>query len=142
VIARTKPPIVIRNRIEAVRAEVFTRDRGRCRLQPPNGARGAPGMWLCGAGQCFGSPLTFHHLRKSSQGGPYIAANGLTLCGFHNEWVEDRPKLAHTWGLVIRTGEGFVSTWARLQLFGLTDWWWDGTPAAADPPATVPATGP
>ena len=62
--------------------------------------------WRCvmagqGWGSCYGG-LTFHHLLKASQGGEYTEDNGVTLCVFHNDKVEDDPKAAAELGLVIR----------------------------------------
>jgi hypothetical protein len=73
-----------------VRSAVFVRDGHRCQFPP-----------VTGAPPCFG-PLTFHHLRKASAGGAYSEANGLTLCAFHNGWVEDNPTDAFLLGLVLR----------------------------------------
>lgn len=76
-----------------VRQSVFERDGFTCQL------RGVPG-----AGDCYG-PLTPHHRRKASQGGPCTAANLATLCRHHNDQLEARADIAAlgaTLGLVVR----------------------------------------
>lgn len=41
---------------------------------------------------CMGSPLTPHHIRKASQGGPYDESNLVSICAIGNSWLEiDRP---------------------------------------------------
>jgi len=109
---------------DGVRAAVFGRDRG-CRLQGS--------LW----GTCFGVRQTAHHLWKASQGGPYRVWNLVTLCALHNDMVEDRPDDAHALGLVMRRGEDPASVWGRLQLAGIVDYWWEGSPATSDPPILV-----
>lgn len=77
----------------AVRQAVFERDAYRCQL------RG-----IAGAGDCYG-PLTPHHRRKASQGGPYTEANLVTLCRHHNDQLEARADVAaigEALGLVLR----------------------------------------
>ena len=69
-------------------AAVFERDGHQCRLR-----------WRMEAGDCFG-PLTYHHLRKASQGGAYTMENGACLCAGHNVWVEDHPYRARGLGMV------------------------------------------
>lgn len=113
---------------ESVRRFVFVRDRRVCRL-----------AGSASAGACFGAPETAHHLRKAAHGGPYQPFNMVTLCSFHNDWVEDHPMHAHAWGLVIRRGENVLAAWSRMILYGLVDWWWDGTPGADPPPDEIPA---
>lgn len=78
-----------------VRMAVFDRDGHRCVL--------AARVLLAGerVPACFG-PITPHHLRKASAGGPYTPDNLVTLCAGHNEWVENAPLQASALGLVIR----------------------------------------
>lgn len=122
--AGTDPGRAARREAEAlVRRGCAERDRG-CRL---SGA--------AGTGPCAGR-LTFHHLRKASQGGPYAPHNGLTLCVAHNEWVETDPITAHAWGLRLLHGEHHLQAWARLHLAGIVWWWWDGTPCDRPDPIT------
>jgi hypothetical protein len=106
---------------EAVRELVFTRDR-HCLLR--GGA----------AGRCFGALYTPHHLWKGGQGGPYVASNLVTLCAWHNDWVELEPDTAKAWGLVVRNGDDLPSVWRRMQFWGLVNYWWDGTPADSPMP--------
>ena len=73
-----------------VRAAVFARD-GHCVL-----------LDLDPDHRCFGRRLTYHHLWKDGQGGPYSEENGVTLCAGGNSWVEDEPKKAEALGLVVR----------------------------------------
>lgn len=91
-----------------VRGQVFARDGHRCLLAdrsdtPP----------------CFGVPLTPHHLRKSIHGGRYELENLVTLCSFHNDWVEQWPVTAHDLGLVCRRGDTIEECWARMRAAGL-----------------------
>lgn len=79
----------------AVRAAVLERDGG-CLLHL--GRELNDGSW----GPCFGG-LTYHHLKKASQGGEYTIENGATLCAHHNDLVEDHPTRAASIGLVRRT---------------------------------------
>lgn len=71
-------------------------------------------------GRCYGAPMTPHHLRKAGQGGTWTASNLVTLCAFHNGWVENWPQTAHRLGLVIRTGEIAADAWARMRAAGLS----------------------
>lgn len=73
----------------AVREAVFERDHHQCQFPHDRVA------WL----PCMGG-LTFHHICKASQGGPYSVANGLALCAAANTWVEDHPDEAYRLGLV------------------------------------------
>jgi hypothetical protein len=93
---------------EWVRAVVFARDQGCLLSHLPNEA-----------GRCAG-PLTFHHLRKAGQGGPYTVANGVALCAGHNGWVEDYPLEALRWGLVVRGSVTVTEAAARRATWGLT----------------------
>jgi len=77
-----------------VREAVYRRDRWTCVLERTSRQRDD-------VPPCHG-PLTPHHLRKASAGGAYSEENLVTLCRFHNGWVEDEPKLATELGLVIR----------------------------------------
>ena len=77
----------------AIREAVFERDHHRCQFSKHNGLQYAVG--------CFG-PLTVHHLKKASAGGSYSEDNLVTLCAFHNSWIEDWPLQAETLGLVVR----------------------------------------
>lgn len=92
--SRSRLPAVSEKRREAwpaeraERAAVFARDK-RCQLVDTI------------AGRCFGA-LTAHHLLKASGGGKYERSNLVTLCAFHNGWVEDHPAEAARLGLVIR----------------------------------------
>jgi len=72
---------------ESVREQVFARDRWTCQFPKPH--------------RCFGG-LTFHHVLKASAGGTYSAENGLSLCVWANDWVEDHPDEAVRLGLVKR----------------------------------------
>lgn len=72
-----------------VRGEVFLRDGFKCRIAP-----------LVPDVACWGR-LTYHHLRKASQGGEYTVENGLTACQLHNDWVEIEPIRAKELGLVL-----------------------------------------
>ena len=78
-----------------VRGAVFARDGFACVLAARPEA-------LEVLGPCFGR-LTYHHVRKAGQGGPYTLENGLTLCLGHNGAVEDHPTAAHLLGLVDRS---------------------------------------
>lgn len=90
-------------------------------------------------GPCLGR-LTPHHLRKAAKQGPYTVSNLLTLCAAHNDWVETSPAADHvrTWGLVISWGDTLLGAWARLQLAGIVNYWWDGSPADLPHPEPVP----
>lgn len=80
---------------DEVRQAVFARDRWRCQLEG-----------VAQAGPCMGR-LTFHHRRKASQGGPFTAENGATLCAHHNAALEqdaDLARLGVELGLVVRRG--------------------------------------
>jgi hypothetical protein len=96
---------------DAVWQGVLARDRD-CLLA----ARTDQNRWL--AGPCFGL-LTPHHLLKASHGGPFSPANIVVLCARHNGWVEDVPVLAHSLGLVVRSGETVALAWDRLAEHGL-----------------------
>lgn len=93
----------------AIRQAVFERDGYRCLL---GGYPWAP--------PCSGTPLTPHHLKKASQGGPYALENLVTLCGGHQTWVEDEPDKAHALGLVVRRGEEVEESWQLLRANGLS----------------------
>lgn len=86
------------------REAVFARDGG-CQMRPDDdrGRRFVWSEWLAGynTGPCFGV-LTAHHLLKASGGGKYERSNLVTLCAFHNGWVEDHPAEATRLGFVIR----------------------------------------
>lgn len=123
--------------IQDVRQAVYARDRV-CLLAPPANMQWADiQRRQAGAGSCFGQPRTVHHLRKASRGGLYTLSNLVVLCTRHNDWVEDYPLVAHTWGLVIREGEVPQQAWARMHLAGLCDYWWDGSPAATGWPGEL-----
>jgi 5-methylcytosine-specific restriction endonuclease McrA len=92
---------------DLVREAVFARDGYRCLLA---GRRDVP--------PCAGY-LTPHHLAKASQGGAYVKEGLVTLCSFHNGWVEDHPNLAHEKGLVCRAGDTLLLCWARMRAAGL-----------------------
>lgn len=100
----------------AARARVFARDGHRCLLA---GYPGAPPCW---------GPLTFHHLRKAGQGGPYNELNGVTLCAGHNSWVETVRILARRLGLEMRRGDTYDQVWAKLAAAGLVTYHWTGAP--------------
>lgn len=53
---------------------------------------------------CAG-PLDFHHVRKAGAGGAYVVANGLALCRFHNDDLENRPWLYDGTSVVVREGD-------------------------------------
>lgn len=121
--ARPRPQDRAGHAAADVRAIVFDRDQ-HCRL------RGAS------VGPCFGVLLTPHHLHKSGQQGLYVPRNLITLCGWHNDWVEVDKALATAWGLYVSPWadgtdpDAYHGTaWARMHLAGLVDYWWDGTPA-------------
>jgi hypothetical protein len=106
-----------------VRAAVFARDGGRCRLE---------GSLL---GPCIG-PLTVHHLWKDGQGGPYLPVNLLTLCAGHNDGVEPMDRAdAEALGLVVAMGDWLSEAWRRLIFAGVVDHWWDGCAVELGPPA-------
>jgi 5-methylcytosine-specific restriction endonuclease McrA len=77
-----------------VREQVYRRDYWTCRLERASRQRDD-------VPECSG-PLTPHHLKKASAGGPYTLENLVTLCRGHNSWVEDAPLLATELGMVIR----------------------------------------
>jgi hypothetical protein len=119
---------------DIVRGAVFERD-GSCRL-----AGAAPVF-----GRCGGKPRTPHHLRKAGQGGPYVMSNLLTLCARHNDRIEelDRADMVAAGLVVPRTTDvasGIGQAWALLQLAGIVDWWWDGTPAHRARPDAIADT--
>lgn len=102
----------------ATRNAVFARD-GYCRLA---------GSTL---GPCIGERLTPHHLRKEGQGGQYTMRNLLTLCAGHNSRIETMRRAdGEAAGLVIphAYADDVGTAWHRLQLAGIVDYWWDGTP--------------
>lgn len=70
--------------------EVLDRDKRQCRIAP-----------FLPDEPCYG-PLTPHHVKKASAGGTYTAANLVTACAHHNDWVEDHPAEAEALGLVKR----------------------------------------
>lgn len=90
-----------------VRAAVFERDRYRCVLADLE--RSPVFMNKSGRDEpeCAGE-LTPHHRRKASSAGAYSMENLLTLCVFHNCFVEDNPDVVRadygTW-LVVREGD-------------------------------------
>lgn len=90
-----------------VRESVFQRDGG-CLLG------GVTSVW----GPCFGR-ATFHHLFKAGQGGAYTEGNGVCLCVLHNEAVEDHPRRAREWGLVVTRGIPHATALARRVAFGI-----------------------
>jgi hypothetical protein len=81
-----------------IRSAVFARDHWACTMPTVLRSHGAHPL---DAGPCVG-PITPHHLRKASAGGPYTLENLTTLCAGHNGWVEDHPLRATELGLVIR----------------------------------------
>lgn len=89
-----------------VREAVFNRDGYRCVLDGLEGHR-------------CGGPLTPHHIRKASQGGPYEPGNMISLCASANREVEDRPDWAWRLGLVIRNGESAHDAGMRRRTAGL-----------------------
>jgi hypothetical protein len=91
----------------AIRSRVFVRDGG-CLLAPGLPLNQAERDW----GACFGTPFTFHHVVKASDGGKYTEDNGKTLCAFHNDTVEDWPKEAEKIGLVIRPPDP-ITPWSH-----------------------------
>jgi len=73
------------------------------------------GCRLAHLGGCAG-PLTAHHLRKSSSGGAYVSENIVSLCAFHNTFVEDHPEHPDCRALTIREGDpGFEELGERAQ---------------------------
>ena len=81
-----------RERRAEVRRAVFIRDGWTCQL--PGG---------CDKRHYHPNPLTVHYLRKASAGGSYTPDNLISLCRWHNRWVEDQPLMALGLGLVHRT---------------------------------------
>ncbi len=79
-------------RRQAVILAVLERDGCTCRAKD------------LGFGPCWG-PLTPHHLKKASQGGPFVPSNLVTLCSSHNTRVEDEPTRARQLGLVVYAWE-------------------------------------
>lgn len=64
--------------------------------------------------------LTAHHLVKQSRRrGGWTYWNLVTLCAWHNEWVENFPRLAHRMGLVVKAGEDVWSAWDRMRANGM-----------------------
>lgn len=104
---------------DEVREFVLHRDQ-RCRLAGWSyGGEGPPA--------CFGQ-LSFHHIRKAGQGGPYTRLNGLTLCVFHNDWLETWE--GHRWGVshgvVCLNGRTLEQCWELMRAWGLVRWDHDG----------------
>lgn len=97
----------LRDAADPVVAAVFDRDGGCVLRSRPDEA-----------GECFGGP-TPHHLLKASQGGGWTVDNLVTLCRFHNGWVEDRPEHAWQLGLVVRRGETTALAWQRMRNYRL-----------------------
>lgn len=91
---------------DAVRAALFQRD-GYCRLltRPEHSCSG---------------PLTPHHLRKASAGGPYSLTNLVAVCAGGNTDIEDHPWWAWEIGLVERHPESPEDTWRRLWKAGMS----------------------
>lgn len=117
-----------------IRHAVHERDGRRCRLQDSS------------VGSCW-KRLTVHHLLKAGQGGPFSMLNLVTLCPWHNQWVECDRQLANTWGLYVSPMSQGTFTladpgkaWERMILFELVDYWWDGTPASRPRPDARAAT--
>lgn len=100
-----------------MRAEVFARDGYRCRLEG-----------VKGAGPCFGV-LTFHHRRKSGQGGQYTVANGAALCAGHNERLESDARLAQLAKAMVpplvldRFGARVEVFWSQVDKHGPVNSW-------------------
>lgn len=92
---------------EVVVAAVFERDGG-CILRSTSVA-----------GPCFGESFTPHHIRKEGQGGKRTAANLVTLCSHHNEWVESNRRPAERLGLVVRRDDELRQAWRDMRLHGL-----------------------
>jgi hypothetical protein len=69
-------------------------------------------------------PLTPHHIRKASQGGPWSLANIITLCARHNDWLEeaDGARFGRRVGLVARREDDLPTCWTRLTSAGLVDY--------------------
>lgn len=98
-----------RDRVEAF---VFYRDELRCRMEhrsdiPP----------------CMGV-LTVQHIRKAGQGGPYVPLNLVTVCAFHNSWLEtaEGARWGERHGLVARAGDDLIVCWARMREFRIVTW--------------------
>jgi hypothetical protein len=75
------------------REAVFERDGHRCQVRD-----------LVPDVPCRGR-LTFGHLWKDGQGGPYVRENGQAQCEGHNDWIEGNPDDAYALGLVLRMGD-------------------------------------
>jgi hypothetical protein len=84
-----------------VAAAVLERDGGLCQLRN-----------TFGVPACFG-PATPHHLVKQGQCGEDSLENEVTLCSFHNGWVEDHPDHARALGLVRRKPLPVIPTFPR-----------------------------
>lgn len=84
-----------------VRHAVFERDGHQCQLRRFTWLGGDPELRRDDVEACYGH-LTPHHLLKAGQGGEDSVENEVTLCAFHNDWVEDHPDLAEQLGLVRR----------------------------------------
>jgi hypothetical protein len=104
-----------RDEHDQVRAFVFHRDQLRCRLADWAGAHGVSA--------CCGQ-LTVHHIRKAAQGGPYVPLNLVTLCAWHNDWLE--TARGAPWGkergLVARRGDDLIVCWAKMRAAGVVAW--------------------
>jgi hypothetical protein len=76
---------------DRVRAIVWKRDGGKCRLAP-----------FFPDEPCRGE-LHPHHLKKASAMGPFHEDNMMLACDRHNDLVEEEPDMAEAMGLVDRT---------------------------------------
>jgi hypothetical protein len=106
-----------------VRAIVFYRDQNSCRLAHLVGVDDR--VPAC-AGQ-----LTVHHIRKAGQGGLYVPLNLVTLCAWHNDWLETHrgARYGKGCGLVCLTPpagvwleDALVECWATMRAAGIVAW--------------------
>ena len=99
---------------------VYMRDQQTCRLRMTR--------WM-GSPACYG-PLTVHHIRKEGQGGPYVPLNLVSLCAWHNDWLEtaDGARWGEERGLVARrVPRGELSAtlnrcWQLMRANGIVNW--------------------
>lgn len=90
---------------EAITAEVFRRDGG-CIMRTQ-------------ASHICHGPLTPHHLRKQSAGGPWTLDNVVALCAWANGEVENAPYWGRHHGLVVRHDITPADAWQRRVDTGL-----------------------
>jgi len=57
-----------------------------------------------GEARCARPATEWHHRRNRSQGGQWVAANGLHLCRDHHAWIGDHPQRAYALGWLVPNG--------------------------------------